>query len=413
MPMNGRDNDLEHLHPTVRERVKAVLAKLAAENIPFRVFESFRSPQRQQYLWEQGRTRPGHVVTRARPWQSMHQYGLAADFVLFENGNWSWDDHGDKARWWNRMDEVGRQEGLEPLSFERPHLQLPGLSLAELGSGHYPPGGDSSWTENLAAAVFSWTGSPSAPPVPAGHPERPPLAPDAVVTAPPADLPAPAAADWHSQFGGQEWRYDATGVYLRDNAQPLRSGGEPLTCRAIWHSFADEMIGASRRHGVAVALIMMTIAAETAVYRRYGFSGPMTFRWEPGAKINDVSPPRSGDYSAGPMQPLAGSARWIVRAQHLNYDPFAVAPAYERRPEPPLAHPLYEAAANIDIGTAAIKQRWGVTGDDPILVAAAYNAGGLYKIGANKWHLRTAGNHLDRAAQWFGDACAVLKEARG
>jgi peptidoglycan LD-endopeptidase CwlK len=144
----------------------------------------------------------------------------------------------------------------------------------------------------------------------------------------------------------------------------------------------------------------------------------VTFRWEKhvpvnDVKVKDVSSPLFGDYSAGPMQTLATSARWIIREQHLNYEQFQVAPFYEWQPEPPIVHPLYEAAVNIDLGTAEIKQRWATTSDDPILVAAAYNAGSLRVSGDNAWHLASHGDHLDRAAKWYGDACAVLKEVTG
>ena len=90
-----------------------------------------------------------------------------------------------------------------------------------------------------------------------------------------------------------------------------------------------------------------------------------------------------------------------------------MAPHYETVPAPPDQHPLYAYKNSIDIGTAVIKQRWKKTGDDPILVAAAYNAGGIYKSQLNPWHLHTTGDHLDRAARWYGDALAVLKERMG
>ncbi|RWO49220.1 hypothetical protein [Mesorhizobium sp.] len=112
------------------------------------------------------------------------------------------------------------------------------------------------------------------------------------------------------------------------------------------------------------------------------------------------------------MQTLATTARWVIEAQSLPFHKFNVAPVYRTRPIPPSAeHPLYDPAINIEIGTAEIKQRWAVTGADPILVAAAFNSGGVYEAQSDRWHLRSHGNHLDRAAQWFGDACAVLKEA--
>jgi len=134
------------LHPVFRQKIDDLLALLAEEQIPFRLFEGFRSPERQQYLYAQGRSRPGLIVTKARPGASYHhQYGLAGDFVLFENGEWSWDTSGEKARYWQRLQEIGKTLGLEPLSFEMPHLQLAGLRIADLAAGRYPEGGDSSW----------------------------------------------------------------------------------------------------------------------------------------------------------------------------------------------------------------------------------------------------------------------------
>jgi peptidoglycan L-alanyl-D-glutamate endopeptidase CwlK len=183
-----------------------------------------------------------------------------------------------------------------------------------------------------------------------------------------------------------------------------------LTCRAIWDAFSVQ-IDLMARFRIPPEIIIMTIAAEAAAYRAQGFTGPSTFRWEAHVWNRDVNPPVQGDYSAGPMQTLATTARWVIDAQSLPYHKFQVAPVYPLRPSPPPAsHPLYDATTNIEIGTAEIKQRFGLTGTDPILVAAAFNAGGLYETETNAWHLRSHGNHLDRAAQWFGDACAVLKE---
>ncbi len=171
----NRDSNLDHLHPVFRARVKQLLERLEAENLPFRLFEGFRSPSRQQYLYAQGRSRPGNIVTNAGPWSSFHQYGVAADFVLFENGQWSWDDGGAKRKWWERLHAMGRELGLKPLSWEQPHLEMVQLELTALRNGHYPPEGDSSWAENLQAAIFSWTGPPLAPPIPGTGDERPPL----------------------------------------------------------------------------------------------------------------------------------------------------------------------------------------------------------------------------------------------
>jgi hypothetical protein len=167
---NMRRSDLDSLHPLTRNAVNLVLARLTAEAIPFRVFEAYRSPQRQAWLYAQGRTRPGAKVTNAQAWQSYHQYGLAVDFVLWLNGTWSWSTAGPHAKYWKRLHELGRAEGLEPLSWELPHLQSAGLSIAKLQAGKIPKGGDDSWVNNLEAAIIGWSGSPAAPPISALRP---------------------------------------------------------------------------------------------------------------------------------------------------------------------------------------------------------------------------------------------------
>lgn len=147
----------------------------------------------------------------------------------------------------------------------------------------------------------------------------------------------------------------------------------------------------------------------------HGFTGPETFRWEPHVPVRDVTPVDRGDYSAGPMQTLATTARWVIGKQnHITYNPFRAAPHYRDRPAPePHRTPLYNPVLNIDVGCAEIVERWNKSGEDPVLVAACYNAGGLYATSDNRWGLRSTGNHLDRAAQFFGDACAVMAELKG
>src|SRR5262249_16607312 len=113
----ARNCDPACLHPVFREKARELLDRLAAEGVPFRLYEGFRSPERQQYLYAQGRT-------TSAPWASHHQYGMAGDFVLFENGSWNWDTRGVRKGYWDRLHAAGKQLGLEPLRIEPPHLQL-------------------------------------------------------------------------------------------------------------------------------------------------------------------------------------------------------------------------------------------------------------------------------------------------
>ena len=59
--------------------------------IPVAIFETFRTPQRQDQIYAQGRTTPGNIVSNAKGWQSWHQFGVAADIALLIDGRWSWD----------------------------------------------------------------------------------------------------------------------------------------------------------------------------------------------------------------------------------------------------------------------------------------------------------------------------------
>lgn len=225
-------------------------------------------------------------------------------------------------------------------------------------------------------------------------------------------------SDWHRFEGGRrEWLFDARGIAIRDAGVVSRPRWEESlrTMRSIMDLMGREVLDASAKHGLPPALVLMTIATESHVHARHGFTGPRSFRWEPHVENRDVNPPDDGDYSAGPMQTLATTARWVIRDHGtrfgLAYDPFVVAPHYRDRPVPPPdANPLYAYPANIDIGAAEIRVRLRKTGFDPILVAAAYNSGGLRSTDANPWGLKVTGDHLDRAAKWYGDACALLIE---
>lgn len=239
-------------------------------------------------------------------------------------------------------------------------MQLPDLDIAELQTGHYPPQGDDTWADNLESAIYFWTGFPSAPSIPEIVPDRPAIGVGGMPVIEPEGLPLPGIEDWHNRYDGRQWRFDEKGVYIHEymnGRMPLRTRGEPISCRTIWQFFSEDILHAAKTYDIPIPAIMMVIATESAFARKFGFTGPSTFRWEPHVEVKDVSPPVWGDYSAGLMQTLATTARWVIKAQNLNYDSFSIAPVFEHRPEPPETLPLYDAAVNIDIGVAEMKQR--------------------------------------------------------
>ena len=239
-----------------------------------------------------------------------------------------------------------------------------------------------------------------------------------------SQCPQMGAGNWTSRFGGIEWKFDGHGVYVRPGkgkraVGPLRSVGEPLTCENIIREFGGLIIRYSVRFKIPPELIVMVIATESACYRHVGFAGPHTFRWEPHVLVQDEPPDFRGDYSLGPMQVLASTARWVIRLRRLDYDPSAVMPVYREEPQiPPEDIPAYDPEINLELGCAEIRQRWGRSKDNPILVSALYNTGGIYDASGptsgyrNRWNIRSRGAHLDRAARWFGDACYLLSKLR-
>lgn len=55
-----------------------------ALNIVLRMVQGLRTFPQQQAIYDQGRTTPGNIVTKAKAGQSYHNYGLAGDVVPFK-----------------------------------------------------------------------------------------------------------------------------------------------------------------------------------------------------------------------------------------------------------------------------------------------------------------------------------------
>ncbi len=114
--------DLAALQPAFREKVERVIARMHDEfGSAVTVAESWRSQTRQDFLVEQGRTRPGPVVTWTR--QSLHSDGAAVDLVV--DGKW------DNGQGYQRLARIANEEGLQTLGTRDPgHVQLPASDRA-------------------------------------------------------------------------------------------------------------------------------------------------------------------------------------------------------------------------------------------------------------------------------------------
>lgn len=114
------NRDLSLCHPLwgcqLWKFAQAVTAEHTAGNLklPWRIFEIYRHPDRQDYLLRQG-------TTQASAWHSPHQYGLAADFVVFQDEKWTWPED---AKLYEELHELGRKYGIPfPISWDPGHAQ--------------------------------------------------------------------------------------------------------------------------------------------------------------------------------------------------------------------------------------------------------------------------------------------------
>ena len=134
--INSRN--INDLLPNVKVRVEKFIELCDEEGIDLLITSTYRDNESQEALYEQGRTRPGKIVTNAKPGESWHNYRCAIDVVPLINGKPNWDGSDPI---WETIGELGEKAGLEWAgrwhSFkELAHFQYTGgLTLADLKAG--------------------------------------------------------------------------------------------------------------------------------------------------------------------------------------------------------------------------------------------------------------------------------------
>ncbi|MDO4719615.1 MAG: glucosaminidase domain-containing protein [Peptostreptococcaceae bacterium] len=112
--------DPKQLDAETQKALALFLRKCKEKNLPVKVFETYRSQERQEYLYAQGRTRSGNVVTWTK--QSFHTSRRAFD-IIHETLNWNAPE-----AFWKSIAEIGRSIGLtcgyDWKQKDRPHFQL-------------------------------------------------------------------------------------------------------------------------------------------------------------------------------------------------------------------------------------------------------------------------------------------------
>lgn len=121
------------LHPELQLLCVSFLAACKRQSIDVLITCTYRSMQEQDELYAQGRTKPGRIVTKAKPGHSRHNNvssktgkpaALAFDVVPLRNGKPVWgtagngldedptDDHKDDLELWQRVGKIGMDLGL-------------------------------------------------------------------------------------------------------------------------------------------------------------------------------------------------------------------------------------------------------------------------------------------------------------
>lgn len=147
--INDSAENLKNLHPAVEAGAKDLIRlSHSCYNIDIRITQGYRTKKQQDALYEQGRSRAGEIVTNARGGESMHNYGLAFDFVQMVDGDISYDleydgNNSGKSDW-REVAAVGKALGFEwggdwKRFVDYPHFEMTfGYSLDDLQAGERP-----------------------------------------------------------------------------------------------------------------------------------------------------------------------------------------------------------------------------------------------------------------------------------
>lgn len=132
------ERNIATLHPRAQKKAREfmqLVAPLMKDNhgVDVRIISGLRTYAEQQALYDQGRTKPGPIVTKARPGFSNHNFGTAWDIGLFEGKKYL-----TNSPLYKEVGEISRSLGItwggDFKSFkDYPHYEVPtGLTLAQM-----------------------------------------------------------------------------------------------------------------------------------------------------------------------------------------------------------------------------------------------------------------------------------------
>jgi hypothetical protein len=188
---------------------------------------------------------------------------------------------------------------------------------------------------------------------------------------------------WHARFlGGTRWRVRQLGLEIEgDLLSPVEDAQADAVLRAMaW--FRPEILHAAIEFNVPVDLLLSTLSVETVA----------------GVQSREQSVrARGSSGEVGAMQILPATARAAMGEPRMSIAA------------------LQDPLTNVRAGAAYIALQSKGTRFDPPLVAAAYNAGGVYEeqSARNPWRMRCwplgTGGYVTKQAGYFNAATDMLR----
>lgn len=133
LPNVASETAIYSLHPEAQRAARKLYRECRKRSISIRIISGTRSYREQDNLYAIGRSIKGTKVTNAKGGQSNHNFGIAFDIGVFEEGKYLVE-----SPLYNTVGEIGKGLGLEwggdwKTIKDRPHFQLKtGLGVSEV-----------------------------------------------------------------------------------------------------------------------------------------------------------------------------------------------------------------------------------------------------------------------------------------
>lgn len=113
------------IKPELQTLARKLLEECAKQGIWVLIYYGFRTRAEQEALYAQGRTKPGKIVTNAKPGTSKHEIGEAIDCAPVKDGKIDWNSPD-----FDKIGAIGKSMGLVwggdfTKIKDKPHFQLP------------------------------------------------------------------------------------------------------------------------------------------------------------------------------------------------------------------------------------------------------------------------------------------------